>query len=356
MICIQEPFSPEVFYEEICPTDSNLLFFDIETTGFSREFHQIYLIGAASRKGNQWELMQWFAESPSEEGAVIEAFLDYANGYDTLIHFNGQRFDLPFTQARAEYWNIPWEMNPANSIDLMNLIKPYKDLCGLKNCRQKSIEELLGIQTREDEMNGGELIPVYYNYVKKRDKKSLHLLLLHNADDVRGMTDLTRIGLWPDFFHSDFRFSHLDTYAEGIRIHYLSDRRMPVLLSAQYEQCAISAGGNELTIALPYFRGELNHYFKNYKDYYYLPAEDMIVHKSVAIYVDKSARQKATKQNCFVKKDGLFLPQPAELVAPAFAKDCKCKKLWFEVCEGLEDAEFWTEYLQALLPTIIKGY
>lgn len=354
MIRIQEPFSPEVFYEDICQKDANILFFDIETTGFSREYNQIYLIGAASKKGDHWELMQWFAEDAMEEGAVIEAFLDYARDYDTLIHFNGQRFDLPFTQARADHWDIPWTLEFDESIDLMNLIKPYKELCGLKNCKQKSIEDLLGIKTREDVMNGGELIPVYSNYVRKRDKKSLHLLLLHNADDVRGMTDLTRIGLWPDFFHSEFHFTHMDAYDEGIRIHYTSQKRMPVLLGAQKEHCSISAGGNELTLALPYYQGELNHYFKNYKDYYYLPAEDMVVHKSVAAFVDKTARKKATKQNCYVKKEGTFLPQPTELVEPAFSTDCKCKHLWFEVEKEKLTPEFWDEFLIAALPCIIK--
>ena len=44
------------------------------------------------------------------------------------------------------------------------------------------------------------------------------------------------------------------------------------------------------------------------KEYFYLPAEDTAVHKSVASYVDKEFRQKATKDTCYIKQNGDFLP------------------------------------------------
>ena len=168
MITINETFFPEQFYPGICPSDRKILFFDIETTGFSREYHMIYLIGAASCKDGEWRLLQWFAETPEEEPDVIRAFLEYSQDYNTLIHFNGQRFDLPFTEARANAWQIPWTLEFEESIDLMDLIKPYKTLCGLDNCKQKSIEQLLRLSSREDTMSGGELIPVYHSYVHKK--------------------------------------------------------------------------------------------------------------------------------------------------------------------------------------------
>ena len=42
------------------------------------------------------------------------------------------------------------------------------------------------------------------------------------------------------------------------------------------------------------FNNKLKYYFENYKEYYYLPEEDMAIHKSLAIYVDKKFRVKAT--------------------------------------------------------------
>ncbi|MGN0294673.1 MAG: ribonuclease H-like domain-containing protein [Lachnospiraceae bacterium] len=322
MITVDEAFTPEQFYPGICPSDRKMLFFDIETTGFSREYHMIYLIGAAAFHDGQWRLLQWFACGPEEEAEVIRAFLEFSRNYDTLIHFNGQRFDLPFTRARAEFHRIPWTLEFEDSIDLMNLIKPYKTLCHLDNCRQKSVEQLLGLSSREDVMTGGELIPVYHHYVHKKDDRSLQLLLLHNADDVRGMTGLTQVALWPDFFHSRFRFTHRDVTGQGVVLHYENDGglRMPVLLQAELECWQLCAGGNSLSLGIRFTDGEMKHFYKNYRDYYYLPEEDMVVHKSVAGFVDQSHRKKATRQNCFVRQAGRFLPQPVPLITPEFTE------------------------------------
>ncbi|MDO5411209.1 MAG: ribonuclease H-like domain-containing protein [Lachnospiraceae bacterium] len=356
MITVNEPFIPEQFYPGICPFDRKMLFFDIETTGFSREFHMIYLIGAASFRDGKWQLMQWFAQTPDEEAEVIRAFLDFSKDYDTLIHFNGQRFDLPFTRARADACNIPWTLDFEESIDLMNLIKPYKAFCGLENCRQKSVENLLGLSSREDCMTGGELIPVYYHYVHKNDPKSLHLLLLHNADDVRCMTGLTQVAQWPDFFHSDFQFQNCSFTQEGIVFHYESNLRMPVLLNADFDFWQISAGGNTLSLGVHFIEGERKHFYKNYRDYYYLPDEDIAVHKSIAEFVDKAHRKKATKQNCCMKHQGPFLPQPEVLITPEFAEKPNDKITCFLYNGQTPDADFANSYLLAVLRKYIKDY
>lgn len=356
MITINETFFPEQFYPGICPSDRKILFFDIETTGFSREYHMIYLIGAASCKDGEWRLLQWFAETPEEEPDVICAFLEYSQDYNTLIHFNGQRFDLPFTEARANAWQIPWTLEFEESIDLMDLIKPYKTLCGLDNCKQKSIEQLLRLSSREDTMSGGELIPVYHSYVHKKNPRNLHLLLLHNADDVRGMTGLTQVALWPDFFHSKFQFQRFDCTKEGMVFHYESPMRLPILQQAEMDFWQISAGGNSLSLGIAAMDGELKHFYKNYKDYYYLPAEDMVVHKSIAEFVDKDHKKKATRQNCCVKQQGIFLPQPEPLITPEFMEKPGSKISWFSVDNWEPDKEFAEKYLYMVLKWGIKGF
>lgn len=356
MITVDENFIPEQFYQGICPSDRNILFFDIETTGFSREFHMIYLIGAAACYNGRWRLLQWFAQEPQEEPEVIRAFLDFSKDYDTLIHFNGQRFDLPFTEARARSLQIPWTLEFNESIDLMNLIRPYKSLCRLENCRQKSVEQLLGLSGREDTMSGGELIPVYHHYVHKKDSRSLDLLLLHNADDVRGMTGLTRVALWPDFFHSDFHFTHMECSDQGIVFHYESSMRMPVLLHADLECWQLCAGGNSLSLGACFTDTTLKHFYKNYKDYYYLPEEDIVVHKSIAEFVDKEHRQKATRQNCFIRQEGRFLPQPVPLITPEFTEKPGDRLTYFAFENREPKPDLAESYLHEVLKRCIKGY
>ena len=355
MITIKEPFSPANFYEGICDKDRNILFFDIETTGLNRAYHTIYLIGAATRRGDAWELVQWLSEDPSEEGDVIRAFLSYARGYDTLIHFNGERFDLPFTKARAEKLCIPFDLSFTESIDLMKLIKPYKSLCALENCKQKTIEKLLGISSREDVMTGGELIPVYEDFVKTKDEEDLTLLLLHNADDVRCMVDLTAVSKFSDFFHGDFHLKEQMSTEEGLVFHFESSVRLPHLGSLHSPDFQLVCAGNQLSLIAVPFKGSLKYFYPDPKNYFYLPDEDLVVHKSVAQFVDKDHKKKCTKENCFVKREGFFLPQAKDTIKPVFKKEQKDKRYYFlcEDGEGMDDA-FALSYLKEILHQVFK--
>mgnify|MGYP003298114201 CR=1 FL=1 len=87
---------------------------------------------------------------------------------------------------------MPLYVNDLISIDIYQLVKLYKVHLGLRNCKQKTIEELLKI-TREDIFNGGELIPQYFEYMKTKSDELLNNLLLHNAEDCIGMLKLLEI-------------------------------------------------------------------------------------------------------------------------------------------------------------------
>ena len=54
------------------------------------------------------------------------------------------------------------------------------------------------------------------------------------------------------------------------------------------------------------------------------------MHKSVAQFVAKEYRKKATKETCYQKKEGVFLPQPEEIITPAFRLHAKDRFSYFE--------------------------
>ena len=68
------------------------------------------------------------------------------------------------------------------------------------------------------------------------------------------------------------------------------------------------------------FEGTLKHYYPDYKNYYYLPAEDYAVYKSIGEAVDPEARRKATKETAYTKKAGTFVPAPSDASVPVFKK------------------------------------
>ena len=84
-----------------------LLFFDIETTGFSGEYASVYLIGCIYPEKDSWHMVQFFADSTDAEPELLSAFGGLLSGRRVLVHFNGDRFDIPFLQKRCAAHGVP---------------------------------------------------------------------------------------------------------------------------------------------------------------------------------------------------------------------------------------------------------
>lgn len=76
MITIEKPLSlPDTYPLERIGNREEILFFDIETTGFSGDHSRLYLIGCSFYRNNCWHLRQWFADTPESEEDLLHAFL-----------------------------------------------------------------------------------------------------------------------------------------------------------------------------------------------------------------------------------------------------------------------------------------
>ena len=96
----------------------SLLFIDIETTGFTARTSYLYLIGCAYLSDNKWCTKQWFAEKYEEEKDIIQSFFDFATegGYDTLVHFNGNQFDLPYLTQKITALDLDLSIDSNRSV------------------------------------------------------------------------------------------------------------------------------------------------------------------------------------------------------------------------------------------------
>lgn len=361
MITIENTFD----FEETYPLShlgnrNELLFFDIETTGFSGDYHMVYLIGCVFFKEEQAHFIQWFADTKASETEVINAFFDFAASYRTLIHFNGDTFDRPFIEKRCLALGLDHSFSDLNSIDLYKRIKPYKNYLKLENLKQKSIEAFLGID-RDDKYNGGQLIEVYQEYLRTRDEVLLKLLLLHNEDDLKGMPRLLPILFYPDFFAGTFQLIDLKKAAGETPRIILSmecspEIQIPVSISGSIPSYTLKAAGNRLTLSIRLYEGTLKYYYPNYKDYYYLIYEDTAIHKSVGEYVDKTAKVKATKETCYTKKSGAFLPQSEAFWTPDFKNTSKDKTCFFEFCpDCFSDSDRLNHYIHRIFKDIFSS-
>lgn len=144
------------------------LFLDIETTGLSRYYDQITVIG--------WSL-------GSEYGFFVKGQDDAALNRacakaKVIVTFNGTLFDIPFVKHE-----LPDLELPAVHVDLRFLAKRVGLTGG-----QKQIERELGI-ARDAEVASvaGEAAPILWNEYTRGDLQALRLLLEYNVADIWGM-------------------------------------------------------------------------------------------------------------------------------------------------------------------------
>lgn len=328
---------------------SGLLFFDIETTGFTARSSYLYLIGAVSWQNHSWVATQWFAESPEEEKDVLEAFLEYAKSFSQLIHFNGQRFDLPYLEGKCEIHRIPFTLSALISRDLYRMLRPLRDLLNLSSMSQKSLEEFLGL-FRRDPYNGGELISVYQQYTKRPSDDVLNMLLLHNYEDLLGMLTLLPMLSYRTFLDASYQVSSAERLNDSLIIRGWLPYPLPKPFSCQMNHFYLSAEQTYFAIQIPGVQKTLKHFFPDYKNYYYLPLEDTAMHKSIASYVDKEFREPAKASNCYNKKEGFYLPQFSSLFQPVFKESYSDTLLYFPYKESiLSDRSALQKYVEHMI-------
>ena len=372
------------FHEFYGYTPEKALFFDIETTGLSHKSACVFLIGTIHLENGSWQLTQYLAEHVSEEKQLLETFFADATPYDTLIHFNGSTFDLPFLNAKANAYELTGislrdvsgkssrqqfsedsacqtsaaaesqfsthiSAAEKTSLDLYRTLSVLRHLPGQTSLKQSALEKLAGWQ-RTDALTGKHMVAMFRSFGKTQDLELLRLMLLHNHDDLVGMTKLLPLAAYRmladgDFacvrscslcFHDAETAPHLEAEI-SLRLPLPS----PLSLSLSCDEfpvsgvlaCDMIVKNSTARLSFPGISCELKYFFPDYKNYYYLPLEDQAIHKSVASYIDKEYRVPAKAATCYTRKSGTFYWQPQPFLLPDFRASFDAKAHFFSYNE-----------------------
>lgn len=343
--------------DKICNPDE-ALFIDIETTGFTAKTSKLYLIGCAFHKDGEWKAIQFFAENYSDEKELLIEFFKFASDFKTLIHFNGNNFDIPYIVAKCKEFSLDYNFDAFDGIDIYKRISPYKAFLKLENCKQKTVEKFLKLN-REDKYSGGDLIGIYHSYVSEKKPEFLTSLLLHNFEDIKGMLEILPILSYYDMFNGTLNVSKVSASyykdedgTESAEILMVVDLpcMIPEPISFLYDRCYFTAAAKQGMIKVPLIEEELKYFYANHEDYYYLPSEDIALHKSVASFVDKEHREQAKAANCYTRKNAKFLPEWDAMITPFFKRNYNDKTLYFELTdERRTDREMFNKYAAHVL-------
>lgn len=369
MLTFTNDFTQTDYYHFPHIDAENILYFDIETTGFSVDTSSLYLIGCCYKKGKQFHFIQWFADTYDSEAELLHAFFQFMNNFSVLVHFNGNTFDIPYLEKKCAQYSLPYNFSSIQSIDIYKKVSPYRKNLSFKNLKLKTIENFLSI-TRKDGMDGKKLIKLYGTYMQERFKNKnpekieelQNILLLHNQEDVQNLPMVSSFLSYIDLFESlpeiiDISFFNKEhirlsnkismcdinipdyccitfTVPERFSLLRSEDSFFYTFLNNNYS-VTLSFDKTTATLTLPVIHDTLKYYYPNYKDYFYLPKEDRAIHKSVGIYVEKEYRRKATTDTAYIKQTGLFLPQLEAVFHPFFQYQKKDKLSFFEISETL---------------------
>ena len=334
------------------------LLYDIETTGLNPKSSQLYLLGILLFHKENIELIQYFAESVLDEEKILEQFFQLCQTKKVLISFNGEGFDNRFVESMAKsYGKLPLHLN-LKQLDLFKLIRKRKKFYGLESCSLKSCERFLGIY-REDRCSGGELISVYREYLQDKDSEKKNMLLLHNREDIQNLPALFSFLAYENIFLGNVHFQRAELLArdeiikkncsnqtestlkiehselEETKNCHTSDKiclkfslpsSVPVPLTLAPKNFLLEIKETSLCLTVPLYQGELCYFFKDYKDYEFIPSEDRVVHKSLAAMYPKEMREKAKASTAYQKMKTSFLPifQEKEKVFKKTYQDKQC--------------------------------
>ena len=169
--------------DEFIDIPPNHFVFDIETTGLSPKYCKVILIGIMYNLNNKTIIKQFFAENEDDENKLLLEFINEIKNFENHITFNGLTFDIPFLNSRFDKHNINYNLSKDKDIDILKLIKPFKEKLSLPDCKLKTLEKYLGIY-REDTISGKESVELYNEYISSKCNNLKDRILLHNYEDI----------------------------------------------------------------------------------------------------------------------------------------------------------------------------
>ncbi len=278
------------------------LLVDIETTGFMAKSCQIYLIGIGFLSDETVNINLYFARTKEEESEILSEFINVVKDFNRIITFNGDMFDLPFIETRCQKYSLCSGIHNLISLDLFKIAKKYKRFLNLEHYTQKDIEHFLNI-FREDKYSGGQLIDIYKKQALYPNDEEEQLLFLHNLEDVKGLVSLLSLldfsvlenetPVVSDIIEDHKKLTFRANYSASLNLNF----------SILNEYGFFHLKENCLTGNFKLNEGKFKYYFPNYKDYYYVEDERLLLPKSLKHTVSKDRIRKAKKEECYLLTD-----------------------------------------------------
>jgi len=153
-------------------------YLDIETTGLSRRYADLTVVGIATVTGTSLQVAQLYGGQI--DAAAVGRLLEPV---DEVYTYNGSRFDLPFIKHKL-------------GLDVKGQVA-HTDLmydCWRRNLKGglKAVEKRLGISRKLPEVNGYMAVQLWWQYLNDNNPAALQMLLTYNREDIVNLDTLRK--------------------------------------------------------------------------------------------------------------------------------------------------------------------
>lgn len=272
---------------------------DIETNGLSREKHHIVCIGV-TYLNTVGEVMtkQWSLQKAEEEENLLKDFINFAQDFKSVYTYSGKSFDWPFLLARIAHHNLTI---PA-ALTLVDMKKTLTLLCPTRT----ELEKALGF-TRETSSSGKTLVKLYQTYAACGEAIYKDLILAHNLDELKSLLVFYKVYYMLYHlkrFNAVTYLAETDVTAPQLQLVFNLPFTFETSFTFKVESLSleVSKDRTSLSATLPLYKVPLKKPLTPIKDYYYIPSQHQLMHKSLAAFVPSDLKRKATKDECFIEK------------------------------------------------------
>lgn len=314
----------------------NALLLDIETTGLKRETEHIISIGIiyCDEKGSP-TFKHWFLENKEEEKALLESFLLFLKNIQSVYSYYGKSFDYPFLLSRMEHFKLDTSIFlKLKLIDMRDCLKHFSS-------NRQQLEGLLKFK-RESSVTGREVIKLYHTYEASKVPVYKELILKHQADELGSLIA---------FYEIYYVLMHIDELtlcsqkqtSDQLVVTFKTKLPFNHSFSSEAFGWHFTAAESLLILSLPLVTTSLKQYLEPVKDYFYVESQFQLIHKSLAQFIPSDLKRKATREECSIQKESLYLKifTSYKVTAP----------IWYDASKSMyiEAENFTRELLQTQL-------
>ena len=240
---------------------SDILYFDIETTGLSAKRSDLYLIGCSYFSDSAFRTQLIFNDNGTSEPEMLSHFEQILKNHKILVSYNGDTFDIPYLLKKMEQFDVDSTLDNIQSVDIYRTTRKYKKLLRLDSAKQFDIEHLIDFQ-RNTFISGGDLISAYKHYLNSHDESLLDDMLTHNHDDIRGLISISEFVNIPHI-PDDFQIDDISDTIDSITYN-CSIPKLPCRITESLNGILVNACNTHMHVVVPKTRDtEMKYFFKD---------------------------------------------------------------------------------------------